>query len=171
MLRRQTPTIVVTHRVSTTASASTATTRSRASVVTATTPVSCVRQVRAHMTSRHCNVSPTGNTLGMLTYALNQLIPPPSHADFLAAVLDTDECDPSPCDNDAICLDLVDDYTCQCRDGYSGRNCTTGQMQHSCIFVTCTGVMLASYNDIIGLYTACSCTPMFMHAVAGTVLL
>ncbi len=45
---------------------------------------------------------------------------------------DLDDCDPDPCDptgtlsvgNGGGCVDLLDDYQCICRGGYTGKNCT-----------------------------------------------
>ena len=36
--------------------------------------------------------------------------------------LDIDECDPNPCNN-GECIDLVNDFTCVCDDGYEGEVC------------------------------------------------
>lgn len=38
-------------------------------------------------------------------------------------ILETKECDSNPCNNDAKCKDLKDDYECICKPGFSGRNC------------------------------------------------
>ncbi|XP_060601390.1 sushi, nidogen and EGF-like domain-containing protein 1 [Ruditapes philippinarum] len=34
-----------------------------------------------------------------------------------------DDCDPNPCLNGGTCIDGVNNYTCTCVDGWSGRNC------------------------------------------------
>ena len=39
-------------------------------------------------------------------------------------ILDVDDCDPSPCENGAICVDEHDDYTCQRTDQWLNKNCT-----------------------------------------------
>ena len=39
-------------------------------------------------------------------------------------VPDVDDCETSPCENDAICVDKYDSYTCQCTDQWLGENCT-----------------------------------------------
>lgn len=36
-----------------------------------------------------------------------------------------DDCQLSPCKNNATCIDGVDNYTCICVDGYLGYNCST----------------------------------------------
>lgn len=36
---------------------------------------------------------------------------------------DIDECESSPCKHGATCVDLVNDYQCNCAPGYSGSNC------------------------------------------------
>ena len=35
----------------------------------------------------------------------------------------SDDCMPNPCENGGTCCDLVDDYRCECADGYSGSTC------------------------------------------------
>ncbi|XP_060592371.1 fibulin-7-like [Ruditapes philippinarum] len=35
-----------------------------------------------------------------------------------------DDCDPSPCYNENICIDGIEDYTCLCLPGYTGKNCS-----------------------------------------------
>jgi len=39
---------------------------------------------------------------------------------------DINECSPNPCQNGATCVDLVGSYRCDCKTGYSGTNCETG---------------------------------------------
>ena len=36
---------------------------------------------------------------------------------------DIDDCKGNPCSNDAKCVDLVNDYKCECKPGYEGKNC------------------------------------------------
>ena len=43
-------------------------------------------------------------------------------------VSEIDECSSDPCQNDALCQDRVNDYTCTCKDGYSGTNCEIGNL-------------------------------------------
>jgi thioredoxin-related protein len=40
---------------------------------------------------------------------------------------DIDDCDPNPCKNDGTCNDEINDYTCNCVDGFSGKKCETSQ--------------------------------------------
>ena len=42
---------------------------------------------------------------------------------------DVNECSPDPCKNGAKCVDLVGSYRCDCKSGYTGGNCETGQMK------------------------------------------
>lgn len=43
-------------------------------------------------------------------------------------VADIDDCDPYPCVNGNICVDLVNDYNCICLPGYIGKNCSVGKV-------------------------------------------
>ena len=49
---------------------------------------------------------------------------------FLA---DIDDCAGQPCQNGATCIDAVNDYTCNCVDGYTGKNCSIGK-NRVCLF-------------------------------------
>lgn len=40
---------------------------------------------------------------------------------------DFDECQSTPCKNNATCNDHVDNYTCSCASGFTGRNCEIGK--------------------------------------------
>ena len=42
-------------------------------------------------------------------------------------ISDINECAPAPCQNGATCVDLVGSYRCDCKSGYSGNNCETGE--------------------------------------------
>ena len=40
---------------------------------------------------------------------------------------ETDECSSSPCQNSGACVDKFADYQCTCLNGYTGKNCETGE--------------------------------------------
>ena len=40
---------------------------------------------------------------------------------------DIDECADQPCQNGGNCTDALNDYTCKCVAGYSGKNCSIGK--------------------------------------------
>ena len=40
---------------------------------------------------------------------------------------DIDDCAVQPCHNGGICIDAVNDYTCNCAVGYTGKNCSVGK--------------------------------------------
>ena len=40
---------------------------------------------------------------------------------------DIDDCADQPCLNGGTCSDGVNDYTCVCVDGYTGKNCSIGK--------------------------------------------
>ena len=39
---------------------------------------------------------------------------------------DIDECESNPCQNEVKCIDGINQYSCICKDGYTGINCETG---------------------------------------------
>ena len=41
-------------------------------------------------------------------------------------VLDVNECWDNPCKNGAICVNLKGSYRCNCKSGYTGKDCGTG---------------------------------------------
>ena len=41
-------------------------------------------------------------------------------------VLDVNECWDNPCKNGAICVNLKGSYRCDCKSGYTGKDCGTG---------------------------------------------
>ena len=41
---------------------------------------------------------------------------------------DTDDCHPSPCENNGTCVDGVNNYTCTCVPGFEGKNCTISKL-------------------------------------------
>ena len=47
---------------------------------------------------------------------------------LLICYLDINECAKSPCKNGATCQNLPGSYRCNCKSGYSGRNCQTGEL-------------------------------------------
>ena len=44
-----------------------------------------------------------------------------------------DDCVGQPCENGGTCIDAVNDYTCNCVDGYTGKNCSIGK-NRVCLF-------------------------------------
>ena len=46
--------------------------------------------------------------------------------------VDSDECFSSPCQNGGSCTDQINDYICNCVDGYGGANCENGNIAISC---------------------------------------
>ena len=40
---------------------------------------------------------------------------------------DIDECNPNPCQNGAVCEDLINDFYCPCLAGYTGKKCSVGK--------------------------------------------
>ena len=42
---------------------------------------------------------------------------------FVIHISDINDCSPNQCQNDGVCTDLVDDYSCKCPAGFTGKNC------------------------------------------------
>lgn len=52
--------------------------------------------------------------------------------------IDIDDCSPNPCQNNGVCTDGVNTYTCDCGTGYEGRNCDNSKkyyLAHPCMYV------------------------------------
>ena len=45
-------------------------------------------------------------------------------------IFSIDDCSPDPCQNNATCVDGVNDYTCNCTAGYYGKNCSQSKLDH-----------------------------------------
>lgn len=45
---------------------------------------------------------------------------------FLFYLADIDDCVGEPCLNEGTCIDAVNDYSCTCAVGYTGKNCAIG---------------------------------------------
>jgi Notch-like protein len=42
-------------------------------------------------------------------------------------ISDIDECAADPCTNGGTCVDKINDYTCNCVAGYTGKTCATSK--------------------------------------------
>ena len=51
----------------------------------------------------------------------------------LVSSSDGNECSSNPCMNSGTCTDMIADYKCTCKDGYTGKNCETGRYNIFCI--------------------------------------
>ena len=43
---------------------------------------------------------------------------------FSNTIADINECDAEPCMNGGTCTDLINDYQCECSEGFWGKNCS-----------------------------------------------
>ena len=43
------------------------------------------------------------------------------------SLVDIDDCSPNPCQNGGACVDGINSFTCNCRPGYAGAKCETGE--------------------------------------------
>ena len=68
-------------------------------------------------------------------------------------ILDINECEFFPCENNGTCIDLIDQFTCQCVAGYTGDHCESSNL---CIFTQC-----AFFRDFISnsVIDECASTP------------
>ncbi|XP_052259635.1 fibropellin-1-like [Dreissena polymorpha] len=76
---------------------------------------------------------------------------------------DIDECASAPCQNNATCFDLVNEYFCGCHVVYSGVNCQTDIDE--CLLRPCKNGVTC--NDQIG-WAKCTCKPGFTDEVCQT---
>ena len=44
-------------------------------------------------------------------------------------IADIDDCDPNTCMNNGTCTDGVDDFTCDCLPGFTGKNCEMSKLE------------------------------------------
>ena len=71
-------------------------------------------------------------------------------------VVEFDECLNQPCSINGMCIDEIDQFSCQCQAGFSGKTC-----QHNineCLSSPCQNS--ATCQDGINMYT-CTCVPGF----------
>ena len=66
-------------------------------------------------------------------------------------IADIDDCAVQPCQNGATCIDAVNDYTCNCVDGYTGKNCSIGKNRVSVL--SNEGVISVKYSSLFLLYS------------------
>ena len=45
---------------------------------------------------------------------------------YASLLPDIDDCVGVSCSNNGTCVDMVDDYTCNCVEGFTGQHCETG---------------------------------------------
>ena len=43
-------------------------------------------------------------------------------------IIDIDDCASNPCKNDGECVDKVNDFECQCKPGFTGKDCNEGKL-------------------------------------------
>ena len=65
-------------------------------------------------------------------------------------IVDIDDCAGQPCQNGATCIDAVNDYTCNCVDGYTGKNCGIGKNRVSVL--RNESVISVKYSSLLLLY-------------------
>lgn len=41
--------------------------------------------------------------------------------------IDINECESQPCQNNGTCTDMINDYHCNCTDGFDGKTCTNSE--------------------------------------------
>ena len=64
---------------------------------------------------------------------------------------DIDDCADQPCQNGATCIDAVNNYTCNCVAGYTGKNCSIGKNRVSVL--RNEGVISVKYSSLFLLYS------------------
>ena len=59
---------------------------------------------------------------------------------------EVDECASEPCFNGGLCVDAVNEYQCDCLDGYDGINCQTGKWNN---------LTIEKISIVVGCYHFC----------------
>ena len=59
---------------------------------------------------------------------------------------DIDDCAVQRCQNGGTCIDAVNDYTCNCVDGYTGKNCSIGTIN---LFVLEVSIISTKYYGLL----------------------
>ena len=63
---------------------------------------------------------------------LSQIVFPYISCNYSSFIVsDINECLSSPCNNNGVCFDEVNAYTCECQAGYDGPTCQTGEVSQS----------------------------------------
>jgi len=63
---------------------------------------------------------------------------------------DIDECASNPCDNGATCINLHNQYTCTCTEGWQGTHCEQGDVfcsTHCCVHTFTKFLIVVIWND------------------------
>ena len=55
---------------------------------------------------------------------------------FTLFLADIEDCVDQPCLNGGTCIDAVNDYTCICVNGYTGKNCSVGKNKASVLILS-----------------------------------
>lgn len=51
---------------------------------------------------------------------------------LLKFLIDINECDFTPCNNNGTCINSEGSYTCNCTDGWTDKNCNEGNQKFKC---------------------------------------
>lgn len=79
--------------------------------------------------------------------------------------LNIDECLSWPCENEALCLDGIDSYACQCLRGFEGYNCEIDI--NECESVPCQNEAICV--NLVNAYQ-CQCVPGFVGTYSSLIL-
>ena len=66
---------------------------------------------------------------------------------------DPDECLSSPCQNRGMCIDHLNEYTCECKPGFNGSHCETSKCFVACVRMC---VHVHAHMDVV------SCLPFVL---------
>ncbi|XP_031559986.1 uncharacterized protein LOC116296157 isoform X2 [Actinia tenebrosa] len=80
-----------------------------------------------------------------------------------SACQEINECDSNPCQHGSTCIDLIEDFACQCQEGYTGKQCE--QDIDDCAAVPCENN--ATCHDHLKTFT-CTCAAGFTGSVCQT---
>lgn len=55
---------------------------------------------------------------------------------FILDNSDNNDCQPKPCQNNGTCIDLFNDYQCDCIAGFNGTNCENSKRYQCILFLS-----------------------------------
>ncbi|KAJ7353819.1 Oncoprotein-induced transcript 3 protein [Desmophyllum pertusum] len=106
-------------------------------------------------TWRYCTNGETDDKCVSVICAAGKLCSLTDNGHQHQCVDDNGPCSTNPCKNGGTCNTNSGSFTCSCRSGYTGDNCSTSSLQNACLYKPCTNGDICNTNATGG-YT---CSP------------